>query len=438
MRIEGADRFPELMSMSLPRFEMDFEQKLLLLLVLHKDFLIIQDIADRLLVSKSYAEKQLSLIIRKYSGDIQAQRHYGVRYVAPQLKRRDTFVKIMFPYLFGEDYGFALRQFHQLHFPILDYFSEDQILYARRASRRILEMKWFRITDESVQIVFLYILFLIHSNDVGYREELGSAEYFEKDFTPVNEFEGFYEWLQSIMFEWRLSESETDIQYFYKMLLSLQKQEIFYQEQVLAKMSSPVEAILRGIRERIGVDLCQDVELIHGLAGHLFTTVFREKYLKPGFGLITMASLKRQYPLGFDMAVVAVDYMRDMYQFSMTNADIISLALHFQAAVERLKGKKGNPRIIVICHLGKAAGSIICSKLERKIGDIEVLGSYSLQEFKKGVVPECDCVVTTERIIQTKLPVIYISLALPESEIKKVAENVRKIQNYHSLEQITL
>ncbi len=34
------------------------------------------------LVSKSYAEKHLAAIMKKYPEDIQAQRHYGIRYAS--------------------------------------------------------------------------------------------------------------------------------------------------------------------------------------------------------------------------------------------------------------------------------------------------------------------------------------------------------------------
>ena len=126
LMVRGHEKFAEVMSMSIPRFEMEFERRFLLLLVLHDNFLTIQEIADELLVSKSYAEKHLASIMKKYPEDIQAQRHYGIRYAASQNKRREVFVKILFPYLFGEDYIVALEQFDSLHFPLFHYFTNMQ------------------------------------------------------------------------------------------------------------------------------------------------------------------------------------------------------------------------------------------------------------------------------------------------------------------------
>ncbi|MFR3345560.1 MAG: helix-turn-helix domain-containing protein [Anaerobutyricum sp.] len=125
LMVRGHEKFAEVMSVSIPRFEMEFERRFLLLLVLHDNFLTIQEIADELLVSKSYAEKHLASIMKKYPEDIQAQRHYGIRYAASQNKRREVFVKILFPYLFGEDYIVALEQFDSLHFPLFHYFTKE-------------------------------------------------------------------------------------------------------------------------------------------------------------------------------------------------------------------------------------------------------------------------------------------------------------------------
>lgn len=66
--VKGHEKFAEVMSVSIPRFEMEFERRFLLLLVLHDNFLTIQEIADELLVSKSYAEKHLAAIMEKVSG----------------------------------------------------------------------------------------------------------------------------------------------------------------------------------------------------------------------------------------------------------------------------------------------------------------------------------------------------------------------------------
>lgn len=427
--IEGREKFADIMSVSIPRFEMEFEKRFLLLLVLHNDFLIIQDIADELLVSKSYAEKQMTSIFKKYPEEILSQRHYGIRYAGTQDQRREMFVSILFPYIFGEDYTQALRQFHQLHFPIFDYFTEEQVKRAEEGLTKLRTMEWFRFTDESLQQLFLYLLFLARHGD-GKSEE-------KPTYVPEKEkpdFAGLYEWLCVMCHQLQLPESEEEIQYLYVLLLSLRKQKMANQEQIIEKMSYPIGEILRGIHEKLSVDLSEDAELIQGLSTHLYTTVLRGDHLNVESDFYMVKSMKRQYPFGFEMAAITANFMADMYDLSMRDDELIYLAIHFQAAIERLKDEGEKVRILIVCHFGSAAGRIIQSRMERRIPDVEITGIYSLQEFSQMESPECDCIVTTERILKTELPVIYVSLALPERELRKIAECIREIQVNHLLE----
>lgn len=223
LMVRGHEKFAEVMSMSIPRFEMEFERRFLLLLVLHDNFLTIQEIADELLVSKSYAEKHLASIMKKYPEDIQAQRHYGIRYAASQNKRREVFVKILFPYLFGEDYIVALEQFDSLHFPLFHYFTKKQMERTRGAVLQLQGLEWFQLTDESLQQLFLYILFLVRHADSGNTERPTAIQ---EDFINTQEFDGLFEWIPGWCQEFGLLDSKEELRYMYTLLLSLRKQKL--------------------------------------------------------------------------------------------------------------------------------------------------------------------------------------------------------------------
>ena len=429
--VRGHEKFADVMSVSIPRFEMEFERRFLLLLVLHDNFLTIQEIADELLVSKSYAEKHLSAIMKRHPEDIQAQRHYGIRYAAPQNKRREVFVKILFPYLFGEDYIVALEQFDSLHFPLFHYFTKEQMLRTRGAIQALQRLEWFQLTDESLQQLFLYVLFLTRYADSGNTERPLAVQ---EDFINTQEFDGLFEWIPDWCQEFGLPDSKEELRYMYTLLLSLRKQKIACQDQILDKMRHPIEEILKGIRVRLSVDFRSDEELIDGLSSHIYTTILRGNHLDIETDAYMVKSMKRQYPFGFEMAAIAADYIADMYNLSMKENDLIYLAIHFQAAIERMKDEGEKTRIIIVCHFGAAAARIIRSKIERKLVGVQVTGMYSLQEFKSLSHPECDCIVTTERILKTDFPTIYISMALSEREMRKIEEGIKEIQVNHLLE----
>lgn len=431
LMVRGHEKFAEVLSVSLPRFEMEFERRFLLLLVLHDNFLTIQEIADELLVSKSYAEKHLASIMKKYPEDIQAQRHYGIRYAASQNKRREVFVKILFPYLFGEDYIVALEQFDNLHFPLFHYFTRQQMERTRGAVLQLQGLEWFQLTDESLQQLFLYILFLARHADSGNTERPAAIQ---EDFINTQEFDGLFEWIPGWCQEFGLPDSKEELRYMYTLLLSLRKQKIACQDQIMEKMRHPIQEILKGITERLSVDFCNDEDLIEGLSSHIYTTILRGNHLDIETDAYMVKSMKRQYPFGFEMAAIAADYIADMYNLSMKENDLIYLAIHFQAAIERMKDEGEKTKIIIVCHFGAAAARIIRSKIERKLVGVKVTGMYSLQEFKSLSHLDCDCIVTTERILKADFPIIYISMALSEREMRKIEEGIKEIQVNHLLE----
>lgn len=431
LMVRGHEKFAEVMNMSIPRFEMEFERRFLLLLVLHDNFLTIQEIADELLVSKSYAEKHLASIMKKYPEDIQAQRHYGIRYAASQNKRREVFVKILFPYLFGEDYIVALEQFDSLHFPLFHYFTKKQMERTRGAVLQLQGLEWFQLTDESLQQLFLYILFLVRHADSGNTERPAAIQ---EDFINTQEFDGLFEWIPGWCQEFGLPDSKEELRYMYTLLLSLRKQKIACQDQIMEKMRHPIQEILKGITERLSVDFCNDEDLIEGLSSHIYTTILRGNHLDIETDAYMVKSMKRQYPFGFEMAAIAADYIADMYNLSMKENDLIYLAIHFQAAIERMKDEGEKTKIIIVCHFGAAAARIIRSKIERKLVGVKVTGMYSLQEFKSLSHLDCDCIVTTERILKADFPIIYISMALSEREMRKIEEGIKEIQVNHLLE----
>ena len=274
-------------------------------------------------------------------------------------------------------------------------------------------------------------MFLVRHADSGNTERPAAIQ---EDFINTQEFDGLFEWIPGWCQEFGLLDSKEELRYMYTLLLSLRKQKIACQDQIMEKMRHPIQEILKGIMERLSVDFCNDEDLIEGLSSHIYTTILRGNRLDIETDAYMVKSMKRQYPFGFEMAAIAADYIADMYNLSMKENDLIYLAIHFQAAIERMKDEGEKTKIIIVCHFGAAAARIIRSKIERKLVGVKVTGMYSLQEFKSLSHLDCDCIVTTERILKADFPIIYISMALSEREMRKIEEGIKEIQVNHLLE----
>ena len=113
--VEGVENLNFMLRESESLVEFPIKNQILLVLLLNEDFLVIQEIADILYVSKSLVEKQMAIIMKGFKNDIQALRHYGVRYNSSQIERRSYFVKLMSPYIKGIDFEKEMEEFDSVH-----------------------------------------------------------------------------------------------------------------------------------------------------------------------------------------------------------------------------------------------------------------------------------------------------------------------------------
>ena len=420
--IRGREQFSRLLKENSLRYEMDFEQKFLLLMALNTECLVVQEIADQLLVSKSYAEKKLSWILRKYKDELYSKRHYGIRYEAPPQQRFARIVQILFPYVVGDDFQAALQQFDRLHLPVLRYFTKEQLDQAAQAVRLIQRMEYFSFTDESVQQLYLYLLLLFR-----FGHEFRFDDHFQKKF-PQKDIKIVEERVKELCKKISVQFPQEEVSYLSCLFMVLRKQKVESYEQVCEKMRPVLEQIFREIGAWLSLELNGDTELCNGLAVHLYTMVMRGNFINTEPDLYSMGDIRRQYPLGFEMAVVTADCIADFYALQINEKDLLYLTLHYQAAIERLKDRRQKLKAIIVCHFGMAGANILRSKMERRLSGVEVLKICSLHEFLQEEQPECDFIVTTERVLHAKQPVFNVTLAFSEHEMQQVETYIQNFQ----------
>lgn len=88
LRIEGMENIAYLLKSSSLMMEFSLEKQVQLILLLQSDFMVLQDIADRLYVSKSLVEKVMAALLKQYPEELQATRHYGIRNIASDMKKK--------------------------------------------------------------------------------------------------------------------------------------------------------------------------------------------------------------------------------------------------------------------------------------------------------------------------------------------------------------
>lgn len=427
IKVLGDEQLTRLMKETNMLEEFPLENQIILLLILSSGYLTLQEVADALYVSKSLVEKQMPLILRKYGEEIQSTRHYGIRFGARELKRRTMFVELLKPYVVGANFELEIEQFHRLHFPLMDFLSADQLKTAWDMMHGLMEQQDILFADDAVCHMFLYLLISLHG--------IGQQRYLKEEEIPAGMAkmaEGEEKYLQlaeDIRKRFSEKTAPQEERYLAYLLMSLRKYKLSDKEEIVAEMSPVVRKIFDRIRDSLCWDFSGDEFLSEGLALHIYTAILRDGPCEAGGVTCSSREFRRQYPLGIEMATAAAEIITDEFQCRLSECDVLYLGFHFQAAVERIRTNDGRVRAAIVCQYNAAAANLIAERIKRRFSGINIVGIYSLQEFKarEDVTSSCvDLLLTTEKIPDRKIKTIYITPMLKEAEMQMIENFVEK------------
>lgn len=300
MRLLGQENMNYMLKAFRTMQEFSLEKQALLLLLLQEDFIVLQDMADTLFVSKSLMEKVMGAALKKYEEELESVRHHGIRVVTTQMERRNHFVEIIMPYVHGVDFAKEIHAFHTNHFPLLNYINKQDVDRAIESVRVIRSAEHFSFTDESITQLFLQMLYIQYVHRAW-------------AFVPPDTFtagivEGTAEEQQYLAVAQEvctcLAVPQEEVRYFGYLFLILRKQAMSDTDYYLAAMHDTMMEILDVIRERMAVDFRGDDVLLRGLSVHIYTTVVRKNHLRTAFWENDGQGIRQSYPIGLEMAIV--------------------------------------------------------------------------------------------------------------------------------------
>lgn len=414
--IQGSSHLQKFLAFAESNLEFSIQNQVILLLILNRDFLILQDIADQLFISKSQVEKLMPHLIKKYSGEVTSARHYGYKYIGNELSRRNLFVKLIEPYMTGSNLETSFRDFSKLHFSLENYFSNESIQGASEALHSILNLEKLMFTDQSLQQLFLYLVFILGNP----HEVAPMSEEFTLGIKAISDFDTYMIGVEEINKQVTLKLPDSEKDYLCYLFMSLKKQKVLNRNEILKEMNPFVLSVLDKIHDCLSIDLRSDEHLIDGLSSHIYTAILTRAMFNHSSENNMWKDIKKQYPLGYEMATITSNMIIKSHNHPMEDYDRIYLALHFQAAIENMPQVMDQIRTVVVCHFGVAACNLISRKLERLFPEIQVIHMYSLQEFTELDTVDCDLVITTERLSGPYPAMLYVTPVLKEIELKRI------------------
>ncbi|GAA0083635.1 BglG family transcription antiterminator [Clostridium sp. MB05] len=186
-----------------------------------------------------------------------------------------------------------------------------------------------------------------------------------------------------------------------------------------------INEILKEIYQVYYIDLSKDDILRSFLGSHLSASINRAKYeIKIENNMLS--TIKNNYPFAFELGVLANKIISKSIGISLSEDDIGFLTLHFAASLERMKGKKGKvKRVILVCTTGVGTSLLLKVKLGDRFKDkLDIVDTIPWYEFNENLFENVDLIITTIPLGIESKKVIYVKNLLDKNEVKLIEESI--------------
>jgi activator of the mannose operon, transcriptional antiterminator len=399
-------------------FEMAFQ-----LLTSHKP-LTLQYWADRYYVPKASIKRDIETItnwLQRFGLELISKQRLGNVVQGSELKKRNALAHL--PEL--------IRAFSNGNNVVLDLFLPYEIATVRKALTEMQHTYSIAFTDEALDSLLVHALIMVKRTR---QKSPVFIEQNEKDATFTHKEYQYAKWLFNQLEEaFRLKFPEEEKVYFTWHLISAKRmgegpeQDLHYNEET----RQLVYALLERMGKLTLFPFEKDMILRDGLTVHMHSVISRIRYHFPITNPL-LANIKRMYPYMFSMIILSLEEICKTFDIEIPEDEAAYILLHFQAAIERLEGKREyeKKKALIVCHMGLGMSHLLEAKIEQQYQDIEVvacLGKAEVNEFLKQ--NSVDFIITTVPLEIEGTDTIVISPLFGQDDKKKLSQFVEKIQD---------
>lgn len=190
---------------------------------------------------------------------------------------------------------------------------------------------------------------------------------------------------------------------------------------------SQIEEILEIIEQENSIRF-SNPELSKQLYQHLKRILCYPVFLKSK-EIHNISNIKALYPFAFDIGIVFINYMKKLYDYRITNSDLIGL--YFTVGMESMMKKK--PHILIYSTVNSIA-NINRQFIETAISNCKVEITDSLEKIP---LEDFSLIInSTTKPLNCKLPIFSTEYILSEADIVKLKEMLENISIGYGLKTI--
>lgn len=391
----------------------------ILLNSLHNKVVKQEDLSDELFISLSTLKKYLSDIkksVERFHLKLTTDRKNGIKINGDEAQIRYCISE----YIFNRDDLLNLpnNQFFN------DLFPSQEIEAIKHILLKVILKYNIHLTDIAFKNLLVHIIITIRRAG-----EQNTVEYTENDRLKLKQSSYFIPSgeILSIVDQQLGVDIKNEIYYLTQHFIASQK--FIESSKNKDNFKDLINSILKEINKTTGMDLSFDDELIFGVTIHLIAAISRLRF-NMNIRNDILKLIKTNYPLAFDMALIAGEVMKQEENVNINENEIGFLAIHFGAALERnkLNDEMGKTAVIV-CGTGLSTALLLKSKLQRRFGGIlQIKKVMSCYELDEETLRENDFIFTTVPIHHiASEKIIRVEPIMTEYDLTRVEKKINHV-----------
>lgn len=389
-------------------------------LLFEQEEVYFDDLAEELFVSRSTLSadlKKIRKILSPYGLLIESRPHKGIYIIGSERQKR----RFIMDYFFDERF---FKSFHNY----MDINIFDQKIGLEEITRIVLDEcreGHLKLSDFMIQNLVIHIALAVKRLAEGFQlapiEELSSKDYPQERQVA----EAIMKRVENVA---KLTFPIEEIDYISLHLLSksynhgeMKKQEKRIREELLDILTHHEVISEYGFYK--------DFQLVEGLVTHLSTLYLRlQNHVHLDNPL--REEIQSHYSAAFRMTQDVLKTMDIFSRVALSDDEIAYVALHFMAALERLK-ESHKINVLVICATGFGSAQMLKHRVTHELGHlvqvIDVIGYYDLNDKSLTGIDYIISSIDLSNLVFS-VPVRTVSIFLNEDEIETVKQDLKIIQ----------
>ena len=397
------------------------------------DYIKLDDLMDEMYISRSSIQNDMRDVRRIFNNNdlnIESKPNYGMKIVGSEKNIRSTISSFI--------YEINYSPYFSLNDEIDFIFDKEDIKEIYNILIKNVDLSSIKLSDIALNNLVIHIAIAIKRIKIN--------KYFERkiesDLSKTYEFSIANNIVKDIEDMFNIKFPLEEIYYITmhligtKLILDQNIFDLYEKDQEIYHLAKD---IINTVDSKMQFEFKNDNELLTSIILHLKPAIYRHKN-NMNVRNPLLSDIKLNYPSAYEASIIASDIIRKSLNIKFKEDELGYLAIHFGAAIIRLKNKKENPiRTLLVCATGMGSSKLLECKIKYEFNDeLNIISTTELYNLNKFAKEDIELIISTVplsnatiRMFKNHVSYIYVKDIFGSSALKEIENYL--IENRFSL-----